>query len=149
MFRLNATFGAALLLLSGCGRQPSSQTEKISEPHSLPELLRAHDMEVARHGKDIAYIRPIGGYGREGVLAVLDHIEQSGKAVSSYNSIEVIFGVAEEARTSKGYDICYDKTTLNRLHTMGKSSNTPAYQQSMYDEFLGGYCKANVGKAAD
>jgi hypothetical protein len=137
-----AIFGAALLLMaSGCDRQASSQTKKVAIPVSLPELLQAHDVEVAEHGKDLVYIKPIGRFGREGVLASLEHLQKTGKSVSSCNGVELIFGVAIEAKMSVGYHICQDRTTLDRLIAMSNAADVPSYERFTYGDFLKGYCK--------
>ena len=142
MLRLTIACAAALLLMaSGCDRQTSGQAKKIANPVSLPDLLQAHDVEVAEHGKDLAYIKPIGRYGREGVLASLEHLQKTGKAASSYNGTELIFGVAEEARMSVGYNVCQDRTTLDRLLAMSNAADVPSYKRSSYQDFLKHYCK--------
>ena len=124
MFRLIFALGASLICLSAYNNHDGPPSNADKEPSSLQELLQAHDVEVARRGKDLRYIKPIGRYGREGVLASLDHIEKSGQTISSYNSIELVFGVAEEARMTTGYDICKDNVTLIRL-ARGKAVNAP------------------------
>lgn len=138
-----ASATALLLMASGCDTKSSGQAQRVSHPASLPELLQAHDVEVAEHGKDLTYIKPIGSYGREGVVASLDHIEKRGKTVSSYNSIELVFGVAEDARMKTGYDICKDNVILARLAVMGKVVDAPAYERTVYNDLLSGYCKAD------
>ena len=140
MIRLTKACTAVVLLAtSGCDRH-SNQT-RVANPVSLPELLQAHDVEVAEHGKDLVYLKPIGRYGREGVLASVKHLQKRGKTVSSYNGIELIFGVAEEARMSVGYDVCQDRSTLDRLVAMSNASDVPSYERSAYQAFLRGYCK--------
>jgi hypothetical protein len=135
-------FGAALLLMaSGCDRRTSSQAKKVANPVTLPELLQAHDVEVAEHGKDLVYIKPIGRFGREGVLASLEHLQKTGKSVSSYNGVELIFGVAEEARMSVRYDICQDRTTFDRLVAMSNAADVPSWQRSTFGDLLKGICK--------
>lgn len=143
MPRLNFGFSLALfILMSGCGMDSSDHEKKPINPKTLQELLQAHDVEVSEHGKDVTYIKPIGRFGREGVLASLEHLGKNGSVVSSYNGIELIFGVAEEARTSKGYDLCRDRSTLAQLSAMADTPNGPAYQRSFYNDMLRNYCKS-------
>ena len=101
------TVVAIIMTLSGCKRAPiCSLAPGEKAPSTLSELLTAHDGEVREHGKDICYIKPIGAFGRQGVLATLQHVANMGETVSSYNNTELVFGVAEEARMKTGYDIC-------------------------------------------
>jgi hypothetical protein len=128
--------------LSACDRGPACGTPLGTKPPAtLPELLTAHDGEVREHGKDICYIKPLGAFGREGVLGSLQHVTDTGGMVSSYNNIELVFGVAEEARTKTGYDICKDAPTLRRMSAMAKAADAPPYQRTMFTEFVGGLCK--------
>jgi uncharacterized lipoprotein YajG len=137
MHRLIHFVGASLALMaSGCNKETSQPG--LSNPSTLAELLEAHDREVSQHGKDLKYIQPIGRYGREGVLASIKH---SQKAVSSYNGIELVFGVAEEARQSRGYDLCRDKEVLANLSSMAKAADAPGYEKTIYRDLLNGYCK--------
>lgn len=144
MFGLRAIMVVVVAIgLSGCNREPicgAAPGEK--SPSTLPELLKAHDGEVREHGKDICYIKPIGAFGRQGVLASLQHVTEAGGAVSSYNNTELVFGVAEEARTKTGYDICKDTPTLTRMSAMAKAADAPAYQRTMHADLVGGMCKA-------
>jgi hypothetical protein len=128
------------MLCSACHQGSSNQDERSANPSSLEELLQAHDAEVANHGKDLRYIQPIGHFGRKGVLASLNHLDQKSEPISSYNGMELVFGVAEEARVSTGYDLCQDKTTLNRLSKMSTTADVPTYQRSIYEGLLRGYC---------
>ena len=48
---------------------------------------------------------------------------EAGEDVSSYNNIELVFGVAEEARKKTGYNICKDTPTLSRMSVMAKAAN--------------------------
>jgi hypothetical protein len=138
MLRLNRAVEALLLLLAtNCEPNPASRP--VAKPSTLSELLQAHDAEVARHGKDLKYIQPIGRYGREGVLASIKPL--SPKSVSSYIGIELVFGVAEEARISKGYDLCQDRETLDRLAATVNVADIPAYERTTYQDLLGSYCR--------
>jgi len=56
-------------------------------------------------------------------LASLLHVTEAGEDVSSYNNIELVFGVAEEARKKTGYNICKDTPTLSRMSVMAKAAN--------------------------
>lgn len=143
MFGLRTVVVVSVVLgLSACDRGPvCGLAPGEKSPSTLPELLKAHDWEVREHGKDICYIQPIGAFGREGVLASLQHVTDRGEAVSSYNSIELVFGVAEEARMKTGYDICKDAPTLRRMSVMAKAVDAPAYQRRMFTEFVSGLCK--------
>ncbi len=134
---------AIIVALSGCKREPiCSLAPGEKAPSTLPELLKAHDGEVREHGKDICYIKPIGAFGRQGVLATLQHVANAGEAVSSYNNTELVFGVAEEARTKTGYDICKDTPTLSRMSAMAAAADAPAYQRSTHADLMAGLCKA-------
>jgi hypothetical protein len=133
---------AVTLGLSGCNREPICDTAPGEKsPSTLPELLKAHDAEVRKHGKDICYIKAIGAFGRQGVLASLQHITEAGEPVSSYNNTELVIGVAEEARTKTGYDICKDAPTLNRMSAMAKASDAPAYPRTRHADLVSGLCK--------
>lgn len=143
----------AVSCLTGCNREPVCETALGAETSStLPELLRAHDREVREHGKDICYIEPIGSFGRQGVLASLQHVADTGGAVSSYNNTELVFGVAEVARAKTGYDVCKDALTLMRISAMVQATNAPAYQRAMHADLVNGLCKptenAQPGDAA-
>lgn len=144
MFGLRTVMVIAVAIgLSGCNREPicgAAVGEK--SPSTLPELLKAHDGEVREHGKDICYIKPIGAFGRQGVLASLQHVAETGGSVSSYNNTELVLGVAEEARTKTGYDICKDAPTLNRMSAMAKAADAPAYQETIHADLVAGVCKA-------
>ena len=134
--------GVSLLALVMVGCQRHSADHGASQkPSDLPSLLKAHDREVVDHGQDIEFIAPIGRYGRKGVVASLDHIAAAGKTVSSYNGMELVFGVAEEARKQTGYDLCTDRATLDRLAATAKASSAPPYEHSIFDDLLKGYCK--------
>lgn len=133
---------AAAYGMSGCNREPiCSIAPGEKSPSTLPELLKAHDGEVREHGKDICYIKPIGAFGRQGVLASLQHVAEAGEAVSSYNNTELVFGVAEEARMKTGYDICKDTPTLKRMSAMAKAADAPAYQRNIHADLVSGLCK--------
>lgn len=133
---------AVTLVLSGCNREPiCGVAPGEKSPSTLPELLKAHDGEVREHGKDICYIKPIGAFGRQGVLASLQHIAEAGEAVSSYNNTELVFSVAEEARTKTGYDICKDAPTLSRMSAMANAADAPTYQRTMHADLVSGLCK--------
>jgi len=130
--------------MSSCNREPVCSVAPGEEaPSTLPELLKAHDGEVREHGKDICYIKPIGAFGREGVLASLQHVADKGEDVSSYNNTELVLGVAEEARINAGYDICKDATTLSRMSAMAEAADSPSYQRSTHADLMAGLCKAN------
>lgn len=141
MSRLMKLSIAAMFLASGCNGPSREQSRETAKPSSLAELLQAHDEEVAKHGKDLKYIQPIGSYGRKGVLASLNHLASKQRAVSSYNGVELVFGVAEAARSKTGYDLCEDKTTWARISEMAVASDAPAYQRSAFDDLMSGYCK--------
>lgn len=143
MFGLRAIMVVTIALgLSGCDRAPICGTAPGEKsPSTLPELLKAHDGEVREHGKDICYIKSIGAFGRQGVLASLQHVTEAGETVSSYNNTELVLGVAEEARTKTGYDICKDAPTLSRMSAMAKAANAPAYQRTMHADLVSGLCK--------
>lgn len=143
MFGLRAIMVVTVALgLSACDRSPvCGLAPGEKSPSTLPELLKAHDGEVREHGKDICYIKPIGAFGRQGVLASLQHVTEAGEDVSSYNNIELVFGVAEEARRKTGYNICKDAPTLSRMSVMAKAANAPAYQRTMHADLVNGLCK--------
>jgi hypothetical protein len=124
-----------------CGLAPGEKS-----PSTLPELLKAHDGEVREHGKEICYIKPIGAFGRQGVLASLQHVADRGGDVMSYNNIELVSGVAEEARMKTGYDICKDAATLSRMSAMAKATDTPTYPtRRMFSVSPNGLCKTVRG----
>lgn len=137
------SLGAAALLVSGCGSKHSAAelASEAEKPHSLETLLKWHDVAVAEQGKDLYFIKPIGKYGRDGVLASLNHLGTQGMTVSSYNGIELIFGVASEAKLAKDYNICEDKTTLQQIADGARSANAPAWERSSFEGFLKEYCK--------
>ncbi len=144
MFGLRAIMVVTVALgLSACDRGPvCGLAPGEKSPSSLPELLKAHDGEVREHGKDICYIKPIGAFGRQGVLASLQHVADRGGDVMSYHNIELVSGVAEEARMKTGYDICEDVATLSRMSAMAKATDTPTYQtRRMLSESVNGLCK--------
>jgi hypothetical protein len=134
----------AAFWMSGCNREPVCSVAPGEEAAStLPDLLKAHDGEVREHGKDICYIKPIGAFGRQGVLASLQHVADRGGDVSSYNNTELVLGVAEEARTKTGYDICKDAPTLSRMSAMAAAANSPSYQRSTHADLMAGLCKGS------
>ncbi len=145
MLRLRAAIIViAAFWMSGCNREPVCSVASGEEaPSTLPELLKAHDGEVREHGKDICYIKSIGAFGRQGVLASIKHVFNASGDVSSYNNTELVFGVAEEARMKTGYDICKDAPTLARISQMAKTADTPAYQKTTHADLVSGLCKAD------
>lgn len=145
MLRLRAAIIiAAAFWISGCNRETvCSVASGEKAPSTLPELLKAHDGEVREHGKDICYIKSIGAFGRQGVLASVKHVSNASRDVSSYNNTELVFGVAEEARMKTGYDICKDAPTLARISQMAKSRDAPAYQTTTHADLVSGLCKVD------
>jgi hypothetical protein len=143
MFRLIDLFPLTIFaVLAACNPPSSARFEEESrKPHSLPELLHWHDVAVSQQGKDLYFLKPIGAFGREGVLASLAYIETKGETVSSYNNTELVFGVASEAKERAGYDICKDGETLKRIAEMARGSNVPEYQRRIQADLLHGLCK--------
>jgi hypothetical protein len=133
----------AVATVSGCNPPSSARFEEESgKPHSLPELLHWHDVAVSQQGRDLYFLKPIGAFGRQGVWASLKHIEAKGEAVSSYNNIELVFGVASEAKASTGDDICKDMPTLTRMWAMEQAAGAPAYQRSILADLVRSLCKS-------
>jgi len=149
MPRLATAILVSAVIVFGCDQDMNSNQTRAVHPSSLHELLMAHDQEIAEHGKDLKYIDLIGNYGRRGVLSSLDHLVENGTAISSYNGIGLVFGVAESAHVKAGYDICADQVVLARLSQLARTEDVPAYQRSMYLGFLRRYCeRTNKGSVA-
>lgn len=137
--RVALAMGCALVVW-GCDQKPiCNEAPGPTENWTLPGLLQAHDEEVRQHGKDLCYIKPIGAFGREGVAATLRHVASTGKPVTSYNNVELVLGVAEEARVKTGYDICQDAAALKAMSQMGQDASSD--QKRMQSELLNGLCK--------
>ena len=110
-------FVILLLALNSCDRPHSNIDfdEESRRQHSLPELLSLHDKVVEAQGKDIYFIGPIGQHGRDGLIAVINRIEDNGSDPGSYNNIELVFGVANAAKNQTDYDMCKDREVVQRL----------------------------------
>lgn len=140
MSRLVVLLFVTYCALGACNESRSESSDTKVDTNSLPSLLQAHDKEVAAHGKDLKYISHIGRFGRKGVFASLGHLNARGERFSSYNGMELIFGVAEEAKSQTGYDICDDKEAIVRLRSALEKSSAPSYEISVYKDMLSRYC---------
>lgn len=146
-------FAAIPLLFScwACDRQSDkessqSQRKTIDEPSRIHALLEAHDAEVRAHGGDLKYTDLLGRYGKDALVASLDHIETSQSRISSVEGVGLVFGVAEAARVHTGYDICQDTATLNRVVRMYHDTPAPPWERSGFKDMMKGLCSQKSRK---
>lgn len=131
-------------VLSSCDR-PYSEVDfekEARESHNLEELLSLHEKVVAAQGKDIYFIQPIGRFGEGGLKASLEHIAAKGESISTYNNMELVFGVAVAAQQETGYVMCDDRAVKQRMINLADEEDAPSWQSSNFGSALVSFCEA-------
>lgn len=133
-----------LTFLPGCEpRLSASDFEaELDKQHSLEDLLIWHERAVSEDGKDLFFIQPIGRFGRDGVVASLDHIAGKDRAAYSNNDLRLILGVLSASRREAGYDLCRDKRLLREHFARPAAPGVSLRRRSQFVGQITSFCVA-------